>query len=77
MVDANDVEDSTFSKTSLSSKINSFASPRVTVAMVGYIEYTLSRHERQLYIEVVLPNILTLNESREVGETSEAVRLLE
>ena len=49
----------------------------VTVAMVGYIEYTLSRHEMQLYIEVVLPNILTLDESREVGETSEAVRLLE
>ena len=49
----------------------------MTVAMVGYIEYPLSRHEMQLYIEVVLPNILTLDESREVGETSEAVRLLE
>ena len=31
----------------------------------------------QLYIEVVLPNFLTLGESREVGETVEAVRLLE
>ncbi len=44
--------------------------------MVGYIVGT-PHYFVQLYIEVVLPNLLTLGESREVGETTEAVRLLE
>ena len=46
--------------------------------MIGYIEGTpwvLPNHiSMQLYIEVVLPNFLTLYESREVGVTSKAVR---
>ena len=42
--------------------------------MVGYMEVTQPLL-MQLYIEVVRPNFLTLVESREVGATSEAVRL--